>query len=107
MRQFTVTVTAQEMMSACDGFEFKTPFSSYGYPLKLLRHIGGGHAGNAQDGDVITEDFHLFIKGFFATQVAVSRSHADKKSKVVHAYPEKGPGAQARRAMRAAGPSCV
>lgn len=68
VRQFTVTVTAQEMMSACDGFEFKTPFSSYGYPLKLLRHIGGGHAGNAQDGDVITEDFHLFIKGFFATQ---------------------------------------
>eukprot|EP00928_Gymnodinium_smaydae_P022474 TRINITY_DN18865_c0_g1_i1.p1 TRINITY_DN18865_c0_g1~~TRINITY_DN18865_c0_g1_i1.p1 ORF type:complete len:680 (+),score=67.32 TRINITY_DN18865_c0_g1_i1:224-2263(+) len=67
VRQMTVTITAQEMMSASDPCEFQIPFSTYGMALKTLRFIGGGKAGDAQDGDVIAEDHHLFVKGFFAT----------------------------------------
>merc|ERR1719491_129462 len=61
-------IAAQEMMSAYDKLEFQIPFSTYGLALKTLQLVGGtGDAADAQDGDVIAEDHHVFIKGFFAT----------------------------------------
>lgn len=67
-RQLGIMIAAQEMMSARSHIEFQIPFSTYCMPLETLRGIGGaGGAGAAQDGDVIAEDHHLFIKGFFAT----------------------------------------
>eukprot|EP00929_Paragymnodinium_shiwhaense_P022510 TRINITY_DN14368_c0_g1_i1.p1 TRINITY_DN14368_c0_g1~~TRINITY_DN14368_c0_g1_i1.p1 ORF type:complete len:716 (-),score=112.42 TRINITY_DN14368_c0_g1_i1:168-2315(-) len=68
VRQLCTIVTTQEMMSASFGCEFQIPYSTYGLSLKTLRRIGGGSAAHAQDGDVIAEDHHLFIKGFFATR---------------------------------------
>lgn len=68
VRQFSIMITAQEMMSGSGIGEFQIPFSTYGLSLKLLQRIGGdGGAAAAQDGDVITEDHHLFVKGFCAT----------------------------------------
>merc|ERR1719491_953115 len=62
-------IAAQEMMSAYDKLEFQIPFSTYGLALKTLQLVGGtGDAADAQDGDVIAEDHHLFIKGFFALE---------------------------------------
>jgi hypothetical protein len=62
-------IAAQEMMAANDPLEFQIPFSTYGVALRTLQLIGGtGSAVDAQDGDVIAEDHHLFIKGFFATE---------------------------------------
>uniref|UniRef100_A0A7S4VYC4 Glycosyltransferase 2-like domain-containing protein n=1 Tax=Alexandrium monilatum TaxID=311494 RepID=A0A7S4VYC4_9DINO len=67
-RQVNVMIAAQEMMSAHDPLEFQVPFSTYGVTLAALQHVGGtGSAGDAQDGDVIAEDHHLFIKAFLAT----------------------------------------
>lgn len=66
-RQVNMMIAAQEMMSACDRLEFQIPFSTYGLALKTLQITGAGLAANAQDGDVITEDHHLFIKTYFAT----------------------------------------
>jgi len=68
-RQLSTMVAAQEMMSANDPREFQVPFSTYGLSLKTLQLVGGtGNAADAQDGDVIAEDHHLFIKAFFATE---------------------------------------
>lgn len=68
VRQFTVMITAQEMMCGAGIGDFHIPFSTYGLSLPLLQRIGGeGGAAAAQDGDVITEDHHLFMKGFCAT----------------------------------------
>mmetsp|Transcript_109481 Transcript_109481/g.341161 ORF Transcript_109481/g.341161 Transcript_109481/m.341161 type:complete len:653 (-) Transcript_109481:420-2378(-) len=68
-RQVNVMIAAQEMMSAFDPLEFQIPFSTYGISLVALQHISAtGHARDAQDGDVIAEDHHLFIKGFLATR---------------------------------------
>jgi len=66
-------IAAQEMMSAHDKTEFQIPFSTYGYALKTLQKVAGtGNAADAQDGDVICEDHHLFIKAFFATDAQLS-----------------------------------
>lgn len=65
-RQLNLLVAAQEMMAAYDPWEFQITFSTYGIALSTLQAIGAGNAGDAQDGDVITEDHHLFIKGFYA-----------------------------------------
>eukprot|EP00929_Paragymnodinium_shiwhaense_P068940 TRINITY_DN3476_c0_g1_i1.p1 TRINITY_DN3476_c0_g1~~TRINITY_DN3476_c0_g1_i1.p1 ORF type:complete len:699 (+),score=82.45 TRINITY_DN3476_c0_g1_i1:135-2231(+) len=68
-RQISCAISAQEMMSAVGWtlLEYQIPFSTYGFPLKTLRLVGGtGHAGDAQDGDVIAEDHHLYVKAFFA-----------------------------------------
>lgn len=66
-RAINLMIAAQEMMSAHARFEFQVPFSTYGFSLKTLHRIGGtGSAADAQDGDVIAEDHHLFIKGYFA-----------------------------------------
>jgi len=68
-RQVNTMIAAQEMMSAHDPYEFQIPFSTYGTALKTLQLIGGtGDAADAQDGDVIAEDHHLFIKGYFASE---------------------------------------
>jgi len=68
VRQFILMHGASEMLSARGPCEFQIPYSTYGMALQTLQHIGGeGGAGAAQDGDVIAEDHHLFIKGFFAT----------------------------------------
>mmetsp|Transcript_66953 Transcript_66953/g.143164 ORF Transcript_66953/g.143164 Transcript_66953/m.143164 type:complete len:707 (+) Transcript_66953:94-2214(+) len=67
VRQTNLVIAAQEMMSAWDALEFQIPFSTYGMALRTLQRIGGtGQAGDAQDGDVIAEDHHLFIKGALA-----------------------------------------
>lgn len=67
-RQVNTMIAAQEMMSAHDSWEFQIPFSTYGTTLKTLQLVGGtGNAADAQDGDVIAEDHHLFIKGYFAS----------------------------------------
>lgn len=68
-RQVNTMIAAQEMMAANDPLEFQIPFSTYGYALTTLQAISGtGNAADAQDGDVIAEDHHLFIKGFFALE---------------------------------------
>mmetsp|Transcript_87469 Transcript_87469/g.183076 ORF Transcript_87469/g.183076 Transcript_87469/m.183076 type:complete len:676 (+) Transcript_87469:50-2077(+) len=68
IRQFGIMISAQEMLSATGLFEFQIPFSTYGLAFTTLQFIGGDDgAGVAQDGDVIAEDHHMFIKGFFAT----------------------------------------
>lgn len=73
IRQLNTNIAAQEMMSAVDPREFQIPFSTYGLALSTLQKIGGtGSAGNAQDGDVIAEDHHMFIKGFFATDLKLT-----------------------------------
>jgi len=66
VRQLNLLIAAQEMMSAHDPWEFQITFSTYGISLTTLQGIGAGNAADAQDGDVITEDHHLFIKGFYA-----------------------------------------
>lgn len=66
VRQLNLLIAAQEMMSAHDPWEFQITFSTYGMALTTLQAIGSGNAADAQDGDVITEDHHLFIKGFYA-----------------------------------------
>jgi hypothetical protein len=66
-RLTNLMVTAQEMMSAVDPLEFQIPFSTWGLPLKTLKYIGDGDAAAAPDGDVIADDHHLFVKGYFKT----------------------------------------
>lgn len=68
VRQFGIMISSQEMLSATGWGEFQIPFSTYGLAFTTLKIIGGeGGAATAQDGDVIAEDHHMFIKGFFAT----------------------------------------
>lgn len=67
VRQLNIMIAAQEMMSAYHSWEFQVPFSTYGLPLQTLQAIScTGNAADAQDGDVICEDHHLFIRGFYA-----------------------------------------
>jgi hypothetical protein len=67
-RQVNTMIAAQEMMAAYAKMDVQIPFSTHGMALKTLQLIGNGSAADAQDGDVIAEDHHLFIKGFFALE---------------------------------------
>jgi len=67
-RLTNLMVCAEEMASASLHHEFQVPFSTWGLSLLALKHIGDGAAADAQDGDVIADDHHLFVKGFFKTE---------------------------------------
>jgi len=67
-RLTSMMIGVHEMACLSDPITFQVPFSTWGVPFKLLQGIGNGQAAVAQDGDVICDDHHLFIKGFFATR---------------------------------------
>jgi hypothetical protein len=67
-RLTNLMVCAEEMASASLKWEFQVPFSTWGLSLLALKQIGDDSAKDAQDGDVIADDHHLFVKGFFKTR---------------------------------------
>eukprot|EP00451_Oxyrrhis_marina_P018231 CAMPEP_0204336080 /NCGR_PEP_ID=MMETSP0469-20131031/19272_1 /ASSEMBLY_ACC=CAM_ASM_000384 /TAXON_ID=2969 /ORGANISM="Oxyrrhis marina" /LENGTH=641 /DNA_ID=CAMNT_0051319891 /DNA_START=62 /DNA_END=1987 /DNA_ORIENTATION=+ len=66
MARLTSMMTAcHELAAVSNPFGTAVPFSTWAVPLKTLKQIGKGSASAAQDPDVIADDHHLFVKGFF------------------------------------------
>jgi len=59
-RSLAVTVTVHEFAALANKSDLHIPFSTYSASLNFVNLVG-------YDGDVIPEDWHFYIKGFFAT----------------------------------------
>lgn len=67
-RQLYVREASQEMMYSKAHCELRLPYSVCAYTLTTLRFIGLGRAGDAIDGDGHADDYHLFLKAWYATE---------------------------------------